>query len=249
MGYAKIDRKVLDSEIFNDDKLLSFYVRLILLARIKPCYDNDVLIGKGQLFTSVRRLSGVLNSNYSNTYRLLSTLEEKHLISIKKYHEGSLITVFENFPQDNNPNNLKQQKECFAKRKRNTDETPTLLYNKKENMVKQGVPDARLPKKEIEKNNGSSDREDIKNSELRDLQIPTRESLVEKYGEANVFEYECRFERWRSRQRKYVAITCYEAIERWMRDDHVQKPQKQSTSEAAYDTDEIMQRIINSYNN
>lgn len=256
MGYAKIDRKIANSEIFLNDKLLAFYVRLILICRIKPCVIDGVLISPGQLLTSVRKLAGDLNMPASNAFRQLRTLEEKHLISVEKSREGSLITVLNYNCDKKIPEKAKQQNECFAKQIRNTSETPTLLYNKQDKQVEQGVPRAQkqnqifdgsaifgggLGEKISEKEN--SDEKNNSQS-INKFLIPTRESLVERYGEENVADYEIRFERWKNRQNKHVDITCYEAIERWMRVDKVQHP----CSEAAFNTEEIINRVIKNYN-
>lgn len=246
MAFVKLNRNLVRSNIYHNDKLLSFYVRLIMLCKVKPQNVNNVEVPRGAILITIRDLAAVLNLKITNTFDKLKSLEREQLISISKCPQGSIITI-NNFDCIGGITEKSEQENfCSGEQKPNKIEGSTLLYNNKKN-VKNGVSDARKQKSEIENSNEDGDPEEIEESKIRELHIPTRESLVEKYGEENVFEYECRFERWRSRQKKPVEITCYEAIERWMRDDNVQKP-RQLSSEAGYDTDEIMRRIISSYN-
>lgn len=260
MAFAKIDRNIIDSEIYYNDQLLSFYVRLIMLSRIRPYRDHGILVDKGQLFTSIRKLGAVLNYKSTNTLKLLNSLEEKHLISIEKYTSGSLITILDVDSETKYPKKREQQKKCSREHFANTLRTPTLLY-KKEKKVEKGVQRAREQNANFENSTEEAEvievgfgkksenllsESGIENNRALLKITPTREELIEKYGEENVLDYENRFERWRSRQQKPVLITCYDAIERWMRDDGVEKP-KEKYSEAAFDTDEIMKRIMENY--
>ena len=266
MAFVKINRNIVNSKIFNDDKLLSFYVRLILLCRVKPGTRNNVEVARGQLLTTIRDLGAVLDLPTTNTFRLLSSLEQEQLISVTKCPRGSIITVNDYDCLVPIIKNAEQQKSCSLEQSWNNIEGST-LFNKNKKNVKNGVQCAREQKSIFDnstengaiKNADSGEEkdpllrqincEDKKSTERTEekspeLQLPSRKSLVEKYGEENVYDYECRFERWRSRQKKPVSITCYEAIERWMRDDNVQKKH----NEGAFNTEEIMRRIMENYN-
>lgn len=252
MSFVKIDREIINSEIYADDELLAFYVRLLLQCRYKAYSINGIDVGRGQIFTSIRKLASVLNLNPSNTFKLLSSLEEKQIIRIEKYTRGSLITLINYECNTQNNENLKQLKKCLPKHFSNTFEGSTLFNNKRKN-VKNGVPRAcenqnfeNQPENSAAKNTDPDQNSEEKNPALNNF--PTRDSLIEKYGEDNVFEYECRFERWKNRQKKPVNIGCYEAIERWMRDDRVEKKLPKASSEAAFDTDEIIRRVMENYN-
>ncbi len=69
---------------------------------------------------------------------------------------------------------------------------------------------------------------------------PTRENLVEEFGERNVADYEERFRTW-SEGKKRVNRNKYAHIRKWMLEDGVHKPSKDNSS---FDVDEIMERIL-----
>lgn len=71
----------------------------------------------------------------------------------------------------------------------------------------------------------------------------TRESLVERYGGENVYEYERRFDKWKAKKGGNIKANRCEIISRMLEEDGVQKP----TSKSSFDMDCEMEKIIKRY--
>lgn len=69
-------------------------------------------------------------------------------------------------------------------------------------------------------------------------------SLAEVYGKDNVRDYEQRFDNWKAKKGCYIKVDKWSVIAKWLKQDAITKPQNTSS----FDMDEVMQQIINQYN-
>lgn len=226
MAFIKLNREVVYSDIFADNDLLAFYVKLILKARFMPGKDWASGLDRGQLISSLRKLADEFGFSVQHTRTLLSTLEATHLIEVVKGRSNSIITIINYDCGDDLSNNSTQLATHDQHTDQHTNNTASLLNIERKNFRKQ-EPRAQ------EKKFSDSER---------------RAALAEEFGERNVAEYEQRFELWKSRQSRPVGVSCYDVIGKWMRGDGVSKPNGGSLADdSSFDTGGIAGRALDVY--
>lgn len=221
MAFVKLNRDIEFNDAFFDNDLLAFYVKLILSAKFMPCREKGIEIQRGQVVTSIRKLSDKFGFSIQHTRTILKKLEEAQLILIESYRAHSIITINDYDCDDDFSDEETQEITHEQHMEQHAGNTPSILLKERKNLIKQET------------------RACARNSET---DFDARRRLVELFGETNVAEYERRFELWRGRQDRPVRVSCYEIIERWMKTDGAQKPH-----EPSYDVDEIMRRMTAQY--
>lgn len=98
-GWIKVYRKIEDCPIWFDDKFDHghAWIDLLLMANHRPktiFFDsNPVVIGTGQILTSVRKLSAKWGWNKDTTLRFLRLLEEQEMIIRDSNAKRTLLTI------------------------------------------------------------------------------------------------------------------------------------------------------------
>lgn len=238
MAYVKLNRDVLDSGIFADTELLGFYVKLVMMCRVAPVVEMECEVQRGQFLTSLRRLSELFDCSIQHTRTCLRKLKSARLIEVCSNSQYSVISVinydcregFQRAPASDSTHGSSNSSHGDQQ----TDNTASLLNFKMNNV------NLRAPRAQKESDSDSLKAAEIERENVRS--VSDRQRLVDRFGEANVADYEQRFELWRARQKRSVSISCYAAIERWMREDNVTKP-----SESSFNTEDIMRRVRQTY--
>lgn len=88
---------------------------------------------------------------------------------------------------------------------------------------------------------GSELSDNADNSSL--AAAPTKKSLIEKYGEANVERYETKFARWAQKKGKQ-GLPVYQTIAEWMIQDGIKKPDNYTSS---LDIEKIDKQLLDFY--
>lgn len=238
MAYVKLNRDIADSEIFADTELLGFYVKLVMLSRVTPIFERGCEIKRGQYRTTVRKLAELFDCSVQHTRTFLRKLQTARLIEVCANSQFSIITVINYDCRDDfcgsSTRETTQGLTQTSHADQQADNTASLSCIKINNVNLQAP---RAQKK--------SDSNSLKAAEIErenDRSVSDRQRLVDRFGEANVADYEQRFELWRARQKRSVNISCYAAIERWMREDNITKP-----SESSFNTEDIMRRVRQTY--
>ncbi len=96
-GYIQLHRKLLDSAVFQNEKLLKLFIHCLLKASYK---ERETLIGdsivhleQGQFVTGRKALSSELNLSEQQLRTLLKKLEKLNIISVKPTNRFSVVTV------------------------------------------------------------------------------------------------------------------------------------------------------------
>lgn len=92
-GWVKIHRRLLDWEWIDDPYMVTFWLRLLLSVNAKDRKGRGSVIKRGQLQTSVHRLSEALGWSHNTIDRILRDLKECGAIDYEKGRGGTLITV------------------------------------------------------------------------------------------------------------------------------------------------------------
>lgn len=98
-GWIKWFRKAEHNDVLKDDRFDKFHAFLYLVekANIDPVdipIGNTVLhLERGQMFTSIRKLSKEWNWSLGKTYRFLGTLCGTHMIHTDSIMNGTLVTI------------------------------------------------------------------------------------------------------------------------------------------------------------
>ena len=101
MSYAfvKLNRYIVDDEIFNNEKALKLYIWLLCKATYK---ESDILVGKqqvhlqkGQVVVGIKSLCKSLNISYQQLRTAVSTLKLTNKISVKSTNKFSVITILD----------------------------------------------------------------------------------------------------------------------------------------------------------
>ena len=100
-GWIKLHRQIIDSAIWNIDtphNERDAWIEIILLANHAPKViytrrHEKVEIGRGQFFTSIRKLSERFGWSKNRVRRYVDMLTDTHMIRVDGYADGTLITV------------------------------------------------------------------------------------------------------------------------------------------------------------
>ena len=93
VGYIKWYRKILDWQWYDDPYVLKTFMTLCVMANYKDGYFLDKKIKRGQLATSIRKLSAIMNMDKDAVNRCLRCLEKSGDVKIKRWSKFSVITI------------------------------------------------------------------------------------------------------------------------------------------------------------
>lgn len=170
-GYVKTHRSILDWRYIDDPVMFSLFIQLILRANYTPKVWKDIVINRGQLVTTIDKLSVFIGAKAGTIRNKLKELVSGGEIAIKTTNKFTVITIcnydiyqaqFEEGLQTNceqNKNNLQTNCEQIATTKEykennnfknNIKETNTcVLVKKNPDKPDQPAPEQKLkPKKE-----------------------------------------------------------------------------------------------------
>lgn len=140
-GWIRLNRKILDNRLWEDKPFTKgqAWIDLLLLAewcdgRQVLCGNEAVTLKKGQLFTSLQKLSDRWGWTRSKVLRFLTRLETETMVNINRNTNrntsGTLVTI-ENYAKYQDVGNTNRNTSgTEAEHERNSSETPTYLYNK-----------------------------------------------------------------------------------------------------------------------
>lgn len=101
MSFIKLDRKIIDSEVFAHDGQLRFWLWLLLRANYKKSFaaintgsgKKTVEVGRGQLLFGRNSAGSELGVNSSTLYKWLKMFEKKEMISSKSNKHFTVVTI------------------------------------------------------------------------------------------------------------------------------------------------------------
>lgn len=94
-GWIKIYRAIFQWEWFDDEKMVKFFISLILLANHEAAKWHGITIERGQFITTLDKLAAQLNFSKQQVRTMLSKLESSGEITHQSTHHYSVITVCE----------------------------------------------------------------------------------------------------------------------------------------------------------
>jgi transposase-like protein len=101
MSFIKLDRKIIDSEVFAHDGQLRFWLWLLLRANYKKSFaaintgsgKKTVEVGRGQLLFGRNSASSELGVNSSTLYKWLKHFEKLEMIEAKSNKHFTVVTI------------------------------------------------------------------------------------------------------------------------------------------------------------
>jgi hypothetical protein len=101
MSFIKLDRKIIDSEVFAHDGQLRFWLWLLLRANYKKSFaaintgsgKKTVEVGRGQLLFGRNSASSELRINSSTLYKWLKHFEKLEMIEAKSNKHFTVVTI------------------------------------------------------------------------------------------------------------------------------------------------------------
>jgi len=133
IGWFKFHRKTFDNPVCNKDPEY-FYVWCWILANAKyeegerELFKNeDIILQKGQIITTVKEISKELNLSESKVNRILKKLESEKQIERQTSTKKTLISVinWEQYQSDEKQNEKQVKNKCKTSEKQMTDERKT----------------------------------------------------------------------------------------------------------------------------
>lgn len=93
IGHIKIDRKILNWEWYSDYKMVHLFIHLLIKANYKDNTWQGISVNRGQLITSVEKLSENTGLTTSQTRTCLNHLQNTGEIAIKTTNKYSVVTI------------------------------------------------------------------------------------------------------------------------------------------------------------
>jgi DNA replication protein DnaD len=116
-GWIKVFRDILDHWIWQDPMAFRCWMFIILKANHsdkKIIFDGSLItIRRGQLLTSIRKLSDEIGCSKDKMRKILETLISDNMISVKTTHRGTLLTVI-NYEKFQGSRDTEQYAEQYA---------------------------------------------------------------------------------------------------------------------------------------
>lgn len=92
-GYIKLDRKLLEWGWWQDEKMVKFWVWLILTANHSDKYENGVLVKRGQKLIGRKKAAKELNFTEQSLRTMISRLKSTNEITTKSTNKYTIITI------------------------------------------------------------------------------------------------------------------------------------------------------------
>lgn len=149
IGYIKLHRSLLDSEIFASEKGLKIWIWILLKANYKEKYI-PLKIGKGQSTVKIERgqfLFGrftaeeELNINGSTIYKWIKKMEDMEMIELESNNHYTVVTVcnyndYNKYNEESNSQGAANEQPTDSKRTANEQQTNTTNKVNKDNKEK-----------------------------------------------------------------------------------------------------------------
>lgn len=96
-GWIKAFRNILDHWVWQDPMSFRCWMYILLKANHsekKIIFDGSLMtIERGQLLTSIRKLSDEVGCSKNKINKIIGTLIEDNMITVKRTHRGTLLTI------------------------------------------------------------------------------------------------------------------------------------------------------------
>ena len=150
-GWIKLHRKIIDSAVFENPKILKLWIWCLCKASHKG-YESMVgnqivVLQEGQFIFGRKKASSELNIKESMVYKYIKLLEKLEMINIKSNNKFSIITIekwaFYQFDNDEEQQQKEQQKNnkgTTKEQQRNTNKNVKNVKNVKE-IIYSDVPE------------------------------------------------------------------------------------------------------------
>ena len=150
-GWIKLHRKIIDSAVFENPKILKLWIWCLCKASHKG-YESMVgnqivVLQEGQFIFGRKKASSELNIKESMVYKYIKLLEKLEMINIKSNNKFSIITIekwaFYQFDNDEEQQQKEQQrnnKGTTKEQQRNTNKNVKNVKNVKE-IIYSDVPE------------------------------------------------------------------------------------------------------------
>jgi len=136
-GWIKLHRRILESPVFHDEKLLKIWVACLLKANHKKksiVFNNEVIeIQRGQFIFGRIEFAKELNMNSSSVYRRLKLLEKLKKVNIKSNNKFSVLSIVKYNTYQDDTRQSEQQNEQPVNNKRTASEQPVNTNNNVKN--------------------------------------------------------------------------------------------------------------------
>ena len=142
-GWIKLHRKIIDSAVFENPKILKLWIWCLCKASHKG-YESMVgnqivVLQEGQFIFGRKKASSELNIKESMVYKYIKLLEKLEMINIKSNNKFSIITIekwaFYQFDNDeeeqqrNNKGTTKEQQRNTNKNVKNVKNVKEIIYS------------------------------------------------------------------------------------------------------------------------
>ncbi len=145
LGWIKLHRKILEWEWYPNAATRILFLHLLIEANWEDTWQNGILIKRGQLLTTVKKLATINQQTIQQTRTALERLKSTNEITIKTTSKFSIITVinYDLYQANNKPNNkqTEQQPNANQQTAHNKNNKPTILY-KEERREESCLPSA-----------------------------------------------------------------------------------------------------------
>lgn len=128
-GWISLHRKLLNTSWFNKSEYVQLWIYLLLKANYqdKEVYigNEKVIVKRGQILTSRKKLAEVVHQNENKIYRALKCFENEHQIEQHKTKKYTVITIVNYDMYQKSEQDIEQP----MNNKRTTDEQPMNTNN------------------------------------------------------------------------------------------------------------------------
>lgn len=112
-GWAKLHRKLLDSTVFENEKMLKFWIWCLLKATHKEHVQRvglqEIQLKKGQFVFGRKKSAQELNMTESYVYKLLKQFEKEQLIELDSNNKFTIVSVVNWGIYQEIPSNIEQE--------------------------------------------------------------------------------------------------------------------------------------------
>jgi len=140
-GFIKLHRSIIDWEWYQDKNTRLIFVHLLLTANYTPKTWRGQTIERGQLITSIKKLSHAVGLTTQQTRRALNNIQKSKEITIKTTNKFTLLTLdnYSTYQDSTSCDNKQKNKQTTNKRTNKQQTTQQQLKNKrikKEKVIK-----------------------------------------------------------------------------------------------------------------
>lgn len=133
-GFISLHRKILDWRYIDDPVMFSLWIQLLLRANHAPNIWKNIPVERGQLVTTVEKLSGYIGAKSSTIRCKLKELANGGEIEIKTTNKFTIVSVC-NYDNYQSPNDTTLQTKPQTKLQTNCKQTATNNKDNKDNNI------------------------------------------------------------------------------------------------------------------